>query len=233
MQSSVSFENLIKQKCIELGADLVGFSNLEKSPIEDQPELINAITVAVKLPNAVLKTIKERPSQEYFHEYRSANAVLDRITFLCSRYVEDLGYQAFPIAASQSTSDDKASYRGLFPHKTGGVLSGLGFIGKSGLFISKKYGSKVRLATILTDIPVLPEAPLQESGCKNCDICQKACPAGAISGLEYKFPMKREDFFSAEKCSNNMKNYKDVGRGAVCGICIKVCPYNHLNKVDK
>ncbi len=229
----VDFQDLLKEKLIALGADLVGFSNLSESPIKNQPKLVNAITVAVKLPDAVLKTIESRPTQEYFHEYRTANAILDRITFLGSRYIESLGYSAFPIAASQSTAEDKSKYRGLFPHKTGAVLSGLGFIGKSGLFISEKYGSKVRLATILTDMSVVSEFPIKESGCKNCTVCEKACPAGAISGKEYLFGMDRDDFFSAEKCSNNMKNYKDVGRGAVCGICIKVCPYNRLNKVDK
>ena len=24
----------------------------------------------------------------------------------------------------------------------------------------------------------------------------------------------------------HMKTYKDIGRGAVCGICMRVCPYN-------
>ena len=218
----------LKENLMNLGADLVGFSKLENSPIKDQPNLIYAVTVAVKISDAVLKTIDLRPTQEYFHEYRSANALLDRITFLGARFIENLGYNAFPIAASQSTSDDKSSYRGIFSHKTGATLSGLGFIGKSGLFISSKYGSKVRLATILTDMEVKSELPILKSGCGNCDKCVIACPGGAISGKNYQIGMQREEFFSAEKCSNNMKNYKDIGRGAVCGICIKVCPYNRL-----
>lgn len=221
-------QNLLKENLINLGADLVGFSRLEKSPIIDQPNLVYAVTVAVKISDAVLKTINLRPSQEYFHEYRSANALLDRITFLGARFIEKQGYNAFPIPASQSTSDDKSSYKGAFPHKTGATLSGLGFIGKSGLFISTKYGSKIRLATILTDMPINSESDVVENGCGDCKECEKACPAGAISGINYKIGMPREEFFSAEKCSNNMKNYKDVGRGAVCGICIKVCPYNKL-----
>ena len=221
-------QNLIKQNLISQGADLVGFSKLDSSPILDQPNLVYAITVAVKLPDAVLKTIMERPSQQYFHEYRTANALLDRITFLGARLIENNGYSAFPIAASQSTSDDKSSYKAIFPHKTGAVLSGLGFIGKSGLFISTKFGSKIRLATILTDMPLVSELPIIKNGCGDCKECERACPGGAISGIPYEIGMKRDDFFSAEKCSRNMKNYKDVGRGAVCGICIKVCPYNRL-----
>ena len=221
-------QNLLKENLIGLGADLVGFSRLDKSPIENQDNLIYAVTVAVKITDAVLRTINNRPTQEYFHEYRSANAVLDRITFLGARFIEKQGFNAFPIPASQSTADDKSSYRGAFSHKTGARLSGLGFIGKNALFISREYGSKVRLATILTDMQVESELPVIENGCGECKLCLNACPAGAISGIPYKSGMEREDFFSAEKCSNHMKTYKDIGRGAVCGICIKVCPHNRL-----
>ncbi len=221
-------KDLLKQNLIDLGADLVGFSHLEKSPINNQPELVYAITVAVKLPDAVLKTIDNRPTISYFHEYRSANALLDSITFRGARLLEKQGYSSYPIPASQSTAEDKSLYKGTYQHKTPARLSGLGFIGKSGLFISEEYGSKIRLATILTNAPLTAKNSPINSKCGSCNLCVKACPGGAISGKEYVEGMQRDDFFSAEKCSNNMKNYKDIGRGAVCGICIKVCPYNKL-----
>ena len=221
-------QSKIKEFSLSLGVDLVGFSCIEKSPIPNQDSLIYAVTIAVKLPDAVLKTIENRPTISYFHEYRSANAFLDNVTFRTSRFIEKLGYLAFPIPASQSMPNSE--YQSTFSHKIGARLSGLGFIGKSGLFISTEYGSKVRLATILTNLPLVRELDLVESKCKGCDICVKNCPAGAISGKEYVQGLNREEFFSCEKCSHHMKTYKDIGRGAVCGICIKVCPYNNLNK---
>ena len=223
-----NFQSKIKEFLTSIGADLVGFCALKESPIKEVPSLTYAITIAVKLPDAVLKTIDKKPTISYFHEYRSANALLDSISFRGARFLEKLGYNAFPIAASQSTADDKNSFKGVFSHKTAGRLSGLGFIGKSGLFISTEYGSKIRLATILTDMPLESENAIIENGCKNCDNCVKNCPAGAISGIVYKEGMQREDFFSAEKCSKHMKTYNDIGRGSVCGICIKTCPYNRL-----
>lgn len=226
---NIDLQDKIKKKLLELGADLVGFSKLNASPIPNQENLIYAITICLKLPDAVLKTIEDKPTMEYFHEYRSANSILDTITFKGARFIESLGYNAFPIGASQSTADNKEAFRATFPHKTGARLSGLGFIGKSGLFISKEYGSKIRLATILTDLEVRAEKEIINNGCGTCDKCVKNCPAGAISGIPYSENMKREDFYSAEKCSKHMKNYKDIGRGSVCGICIKICPYNKLN----
>ncbi len=224
----MTLQEKIKEKLIDLGADLVGFSKLDYSPIKNQQNLIYAITICLKLPDAVLKTIEDKPTMEYFHEYRTANAILDSIIFKGARFIESLGYNAFPIGASQSTADNKEEYRATFPHKTGARLSGLGFIGKSGLFISKEYGSKVRLATILTNLEVSPELEIIKNGCGSCNKCVEVCPAGAISGIVYQENMKREDFYSAEKCSNHMKKYKDIGRGSVCGICIKICPFNKL-----
>jgi epoxyqueuosine reductase QueG len=59
-----------------------------------------------------------------------------------------------------------------------------------------------------------------------CTICRDACPAGAITGEEYIPGHERKEIFDAKKCSEHMKTYKNIGRGAVCGICMSVCPYN-------
>ena len=216
----------LKNYALSLDIDLVGFSDLGFSPIKNQPELRYAVSIAVKLPDAVLKTIENKPTIAYFHEYRSANAFLDNCTFRLARFIEKQGFLAFPIGASQSLPE--SDYEALFSHKHAARLAGLGFIGKSGLFINKEYGSKIRLATILTSMPLISENAIIENGCGACDKCVKACPAGAISGKIYTPNMKREEFFLADKCSHHMKTYKDVGRGAVCGICIKACPYNKL-----
>lgn len=51
-----------------------------------------------------------------------------------------------------------------------------------------------------------------------------ACPSGAISGKEWHIGITREEIFSAETCSQYMKKqFQHIGRGAVCGICMKVC----------
>ena len=121
--------------------------------------------------------------------------------------------------------DKKDEYRGIFPHKTGAVLSGLGFIGKNGLLITE-YGSAVRLASVLTDMPLSAQKEIKPCLCGDCQICKNACPAGAITGELYVNGAERSTIFDAKKCSEHMKTYKNIGRGAVCGICISVCPYN-------
>ncbi len=219
-------QNALRALATDLGADEVGFCDLGAQAAKLAPHLSHAISVAVKLSDGVLSTIENAPSFVYFQHYRTANALLDTVAFRLAREVEKYGYTALPVAASQSQGKN-APYCGVIPHKTAAVLSGLGYVGKSGLFLSQKYGSKVRLATILTDMPVQSELPVLTNGCGDCLLCVKACPAGAIFGQAPTADGERN--FDPEKCSKYMKeHFQEVGRGSVCGVCIKVCPKNQL-----
>ena len=225
-ENILSLQTELKALAAEFGADFIGFCRFPAPPVADQPDLTYALSFGVKLADAVLETIDGAPSFMYFQHYRTANALLDNIGFRLARTLEKHGFSALPVAASQSLGKNNP-YRGLVAHKTAAVLSGLGFVGKSGLFLSTDYGSKVRLASVLTNCPVQSELPVIENGCGNCTLCQKACPAGAIYGELPTTDGERN--FDAEKCSRYMKeHFQDVGRGSVCGVCIKVCPKNKL-----
>ena len=222
----LQFQDELKAFAKELGADIVGFCAFDAPPSPLAPTLKYALSIGVKLSDAVLQTVDNAPSFVYFQHYRTANALLDSIAFRLARKIEEYGYLALPVAGSQSQGKQN-SYNGVIAHKTVAVKAGLGFVGKSGLFLSEKYGSKVRLASVLTDLPLQSELPIIENGCKDCLACVKACPAGAIYGQLPTTDGERN--FDPEKCSRYMKeHFQDIGRGSVCGICIKVCPKNKL-----
>lgn len=120
--------------------------------------------------------------------------------------------------------------RKVFPQKIA-TLSGLGGIGKNCLFLHNKYGPRVRLGTLFTDCPFEIQTHEYFSPCIDCDLCEKACPSGAIRGKMWTVGMEREEFFDPEKCSTYMKKkFQHIGRGAVCGICMKVCPAGRENR---
>ncbi|MBR5721301.1 MAG: epoxyqueuosine reductase, partial [Clostridia bacterium] len=97
------------------------------------------IALVVPLSVPVVMGITDAPTKTYFHHYRTTNAFIDS---LCERLVVKMigiGYNAAAVPASQSVDE----YSGVFPHKTAAVKAGLGYIGKSALFISNDYGPRV------------------------------------------------------------------------------------------
>lgn len=220
------YEKELKALLISSGADEVGFCAIDKARCDMYPQYGYAVSIIRRLSRAVMQTIKTAPTMVYFQHYRATNARLDSIALDAVRFIENLGFLALPIAASQSTPDKKEEFRGVFPHKTAAVMSGLGFIGKNGLLITEKYGSAVRLATVLTDMPLSSSEKKMSCLCGDCRLCKDACPAGAISGNEYVPGSDRSTILDAKKCSEHMKTYKNIGRGAVCGLCMSVCPFN-------
>ncbi len=221
------FKENLKQKLIENGAALVGFCELPKD--EQIGEFTNAVSIAYKLSDTVLKTIDKEPSIIYFHYYRTVNTKLDLLSLLAVSEIEKQGFLALPIAASQSLNTNKDEYCGVFSHKTAARLSGLGYIGKNGLLITEEYGSKIRLCTVLTNMPLKAEKEIINKDCGDCQICKNACPANAIFGSNFSIEKGRESVLNPALCSNHMKTaYNHIGRGVVCGLCIKNCPKNKL-----
>ena len=208
------YEKELEKILKEAGADLVGFSSLGENRSPEHPEYGYAVTIVRKLSRAVIKTINGAPTMEYFQHYRATNARLDSIALDAVSFIENAGYLALPVAASQSTPDKKDEYRGIFPHKTGAVLSGLGFIGKNGLLITE-CGSAVRLASVLTDMPLSAQKEIKPCLCGDCQICKNACPAGAITGELYVNGAERSTNVDAEKREEHMKRYKNNGRSDV------------------
>lgn len=199
-----------------------GYFNAEDSPFKG---LLKGISIVVPLSPAVVDTISCEPSKTYFQHYRTTNSFIDSLTERIVLSIIGEGFNAAAVPASQSVE----GYNGIFAHKTGAVRAGLGYIGKSALFISDIYGPSVRLGTVFTDMPIECKNHTQQDKCGDCRICAAKCPAMAISGKPYCEGDSREDIFDARACSEYMKkNFQHIGRGAVCGICMKNCPKRGL-----
>ncbi len=207
---------------LQKGASEVGFCHVDCIALANTPianeigihGLDYAVTIAVHLSSNVVDGITDKPTFAYFHHYRTVNTAIDNILLSAGLFLEGMGYRYFPVAASQSVTE----FSGLFPHKTAAVLCGLGVIGKNALFISGRYGPRVRLGTLFTDMPLPISPPQQQEGCRDCRICICACPAMALTG-DPAHPV------DPAACSRYMKeHFSGIGRGVVCGICMKCCP---------
>ncbi len=208
-----------------LGATGIAFSDLTVLPEQKRMGFKRGITILVKLSDGILNQIGTEPTQTYFSHYRSVNRLLDDISLRILLALEAEGYSSVAIPASQSVADPDDAFTGAFQHKTAAVLAGLGWIGRSALFIHPSYGPRVRLATVLTNAPLIVGKPVTESRCGSCRACVSACPAQAIEGQLWTLGMPRNQLYDAFACSQQMKEaYQHVGRGAVCGLCMVACP---------
>ncbi len=230
MNQSKHFQEKIEKFAKDEGASIIGFSFVGDTAASEYISCLPyAITVGIKLFDRIIDEIVDVPTFSYFKHYRSVNALLDEIALKIGLFIENEGYKAYPIAASQTIPNIANSLMntltGIFQHKTAAVKSGLGYIGKNALFISNDFGPRVRLVTVLTDFKFETENYLCECKCNSCRLCVEACPAMAIKGATPYNGITREDLIDARACSDYMnKHFKNVGRGSVCGICVKVCP---------
>lgn len=227
----MDIQSELKEYLLSQGASDVGFCRV---PDGDFGDCRYAVSVVVRLSEAIIAEIDGEPTHTYFNHYRSVNALIDSLLLKAGLFLQKNGCKYITVAASQSINKDGWNYNGRYSHKKAASLSGLGTIGKSSLFIHRKFGSSVRLGTVFTDCPLTEEAKTPVSVCRDCNLCVNACPSGAISGREWCAGTERKDMFNPQKCSDYMKqHFKHIGRGAVCGICIKVCPYAKIIPVPQ
>jgi epoxyqueuosine reductase QueG len=172
------------------------------------------ISLGKRLLDAPLEDIEDRPTPLYFHHYRQLNFFLDRAAFLLSSYIQESGFQALPIPASQIIDWEKQ--RAHLSHKKVGYLAGLGFIGRSNLLVNPELGARFRLVTVLTDMPLEADKPL-EGDCGTCRKCLKPCPAQAIG--------EKKEEFDHRACFEKLKEFRKMGIVGqhICGICVKAC----------
>jgi epoxyqueuosine reductase len=215
-------ENVIQlaSYCRSQGVTL--FGTAEISTVRDHFELPDdlkyrfewAVSLGQRLSLSVLDDLKDAPTPLYFHHYRQLNFFLDRAAFLVSSYIQDLGYEALPVPASQVI--DWNNQRGHLSHKKIGILAGLGWLGRNNLLVNPQYGARIRLVTVLTTMPLEKSRPVR-ANCGNCRNCLPACPANAIkSGPEE---------FNHIACFEKLKEFRNKGLVSqfICGLCVKAC----------
>ena len=200
-------------------ADLRSFKKEEfLLPASVIDQLPFAISVAYHLSDAVLEGIEGQPTPHYFHHYQRSNILLDNIGLMVNSAIQDLGYQAMPIAASQLV--DWKSQRGHLSHKHVARAAGLGWIGRNNLLVNERFGSRIRLVTILTDLPLVVSPPSTKN-CGSCRDCLTVCPAGAIK--------ERPEDFDHTGCYEQLKTFSKTLHLShhICGVCVKACRGPH------
>jgi epoxyqueuosine reductase len=234
------------------GADLVGIASVarfEGAPKGHKPEDIlpgarSVVAMAKRIPLSIVKSIPG-PYYDRFG-YHDLNAHLRELTYKVSLFIEDQGFEAFPLDPSvddkarevqilQEEPEPKVKILGDFSHRHSIVAAGLGEFAASSMVVVPKFGPRVRIVSVITTAAIDP-SPLLE-GKNRFNICQpeacglqcvKKCPAKALPGdgtidhfkcRNYRYPgMYTLDYFKA------IAQSKMPSRLAPSGAGVKAAP---------
>ena len=185
-----------------------------------------AISIGIKIPDMLLENLKDPSAKiNYFNTLLTVNQELSNISIKISQIIEDENYEASPVLASVTTSNETLG--SLFSHKLAAHLAGLGWIGKSCLLINPEVGPRIRWVTILTDAPLDATGEAMDNHCGNCTKCIDICPVHAFTEVDTDDLSNRDIRFDAHKCYDYL-NSDD--KAPTCGLCVKICPQGNRKK---
>lgn len=213
----------LKTLLYDNGAAIVGFADL--SAIVDH-NMTSGVSIAINIPIEIIKSIHDGPTIDYYNANHSINDKLNQLVSMGADFLMNKGYEAY--AQTTDVVKEFDVYRTALPHKTVATNAGLGWIGKSALFVTEQFGSAVRLSSLITNAELEYGIPITTSKCGGCIKCTNACPANAISGELWSVSVDRDTFFDALACRKKARELaaaqidKEI---TLCGKCIEVCPY--------
>ena len=195
------------------------------------------ISIGRKLDYKIVDKVNNGPTPEYYSHYRQINKDLSLLTKKISDDLNKNDIETLKIDPTVSTSELDSVYfntlRTDLSHKMVATRAGLGWIGKTDLFISREFGPRLRLVSILLKTPVKPKLkPVDMSRCGNCSICVDICPAKAANGKLWDITVDREEFYDPWKCRNQCAEFGRNRLGLdvrICGICVAACPIGQKN----
>jgi len=114
-----------------------------------------------------------------------------------------------------------------YPAKAAAVRAGLGWIGKNSLLHSTRFGTRVVIILMLTDIETgdYKQEKATDNACLGCNRCVKACPAGALDENGMSHPEKCLRNFMMEGVVVPEHLRAKMGMKLIgCNLCQLACP---------
>lgn len=238
-----------KHTVTKWGDPLTGFADAAKvrelsrriSPDHGKPEdAVGEATVilAYFIPfqkEMAYTNVKTGPaSPQWARSYEETNAMFDVLNAYLIQELKKKGVKA--AVSPEAAFFDREKLTSNWSHRHIAWLAGLGSFGLNNMLITKA-GCCGRISTLVTDLSVTPDEPMEEEMCfykKNgtCGLCADRCPSGALTRDGYD----RQKCYQV--CLENARLYREFGSSyvadnsgenletgsEVCGKCIAGMP---------
>ena len=211
------------------GANLVGITTIDPrwvysqyfSPVtgesgENKVPYKYAIVMGIEMD---WKEINTSPREEASAATALAYSRMAQLSASLAKYIRALGYPAIPCGNDTAQSIPLA------------IDAGLGELGRNGLVLTPEYGPRQRFCKVLTDLPLVPDQPIDfgiQKFCESCHACAAACPVNAI-----RFEDRTTEQTSISNRPGILRWPVNVARcyyfwqenGTDCSNCVAACPW--------
>jgi hypothetical protein len=175
-----------------------------------------AVVFLVEMDHTAMRSSPRAPTiLESARQYHRAA----QIAFTVAAVLRGLGAQAKP--------HYDAHYDVILPPLA--VAAGLGELGRNNILVADRFGSRVRIGAITTDLDLREDAPVDLGVRRFCGICLKCaenCPSQALS-MKEPVPVRGV----AKWPTDDVRCYgywRAVGTD--CGVCMACCPFSHRDR---
>lgn len=209
----------VKERAAEFGADLVGICEIEPSDIYKGRTVTEKYAVAVG-QRMLWREFQTVPSKESAIECLRIYYTLGETVIALAAYIRSLGY---PCKVEHPIGDSDILHIPI------GLKAGFGELGRHGSIINPRLGPLFRMGSVITDLPMAIDHPI-DAGiakfCDNCRACRIYCPAKAIP--DERSPEAGKDHLGNDRYMvDTGKCFPYFAKYNYCSICLPVCVYHH------
>lgn len=216
---------LVKATMHWLGADLAGISKAPAwvwySHRQDgtEMEVAHPLAASVMIDQGY-DTMDGASGDDWISAAQSMRTYM-RAALVCGVVGQHLRNLGFP-ATAHSAADSDVIQTPLV------LLAGLGEVSRIGETILNPFlGPRLKTGIMTTDFPMTPDRPIDfglQNFCNSCNKCARECPSGAISSGP-KVMFNGYEIWKADTAKCTQYRTTNLG-GAMCGRCMKTCPWN-------
>lgn len=207
--SNINIE--IEQQLRNEHVDIIQFVDITMLGIKQNRGFPFAILIGIAISPHFLQTVCNTPN--YIHTLEDEYAQTEsRIGLIADKLANNLissGYKALSQSDNGLMAENAFDFEtktSALPHKTIAILSGIGYIGKSNLFITEEFGAAQCLGSVLTNAPLtVAKNNILQPKCNRCTICHHICPQKALHDVCWNTNTSRDEIVDVYNCITCLK----------------------------